>query len=70
MEKRKAEAKLKPKAKCQSKAKAKARAKLEELAPSNHFEGLNDTELDEDNSDIDGSPLESADEMMGDANAE
>ena len=70
MEKRKAEAKLKPKAKCQSKAKAKAKAKLEQPAPSNHFEGLADTALDEENSDIDGSPCESADEMMGEGNEE
>ena len=70
MEKRKAEAKLKPKAKCKSKQKAKPKAKVEtHAAPSNHFEVLDDTQLDEDDGD-DGSPMESDDELMGEPTEE
>lgn len=72
IEKRKAEAKLKPKAKCKSKSKAKKeKAKAEEPLPTNHFEGLADTELDEENSDyIDGMPYSDDDESMGEPKEE
>ena len=72
IEKRKAEAKLKPKAKCKSKSRAKKeKAKVEETLPTNHFEGLADTELDEENSDyVDGMPYSDDDESMGEPKEE
>ena len=63
---------MKPKAKCKSKSKAKKeKAKVEETLPTNHFEGLADTELDEENSDyVDGMPYSDDDESMGEPKEE